>query len=470
MAPTRFFIQRSGRIKGPLASTNLQSLVTARKIKKSDRFSFSRNGPWSDLTSFQEQLTVKPPGSSTDPQDPDWDQVEDDAKEFQEGLADRETTHPDDDVYRPQLQAKRKTRKRRQEQVSDGSGRQAPARNNLAFMNLPGQLWEAIPTFVKALAIVVVVTIFAVVLPLVQLNEQWYNDNGGRFGQHSLDTMNAASYRNKGKPQLSEIHIERRELRKALVRADLLIDELAVDEILEPEEVASARQTLDELAKKRGLTSMMLAEGFFTPTQELLALKTTRLLMADVEAYLKATKQRGKKTTGLKKRLLGETATRTKPKPQEKVSAKQPKPNSMKDTASRKKNILKSIGGQWRLTHSYRHNDREMTDGVPGNIAEDLTTDKSRKMRLFFDTNRMIYTEVSGDGSTQSGKFNVVPDPNHPGKFTMDKYYNDGSGGPVGHHFYLTKGNSQIDEQWTRKLGKGFDASRWIYVDTKTSP
>ena len=186
-------------------------------------------------------------------------------------------------------------------------------------MNLPGQLWEAIPTLVKALTIVVVVTIFAVVLPLVRLNTQWHNDNGGRFGQHSPDTMNALRYNNKGKPRLAEIHIERRELRKALVRADLLIDELVDDEILEPEEVASARQTLDGIARKRGLTSMMLAEGFFPPSQELLALKTTRHLMANVEAYLKTTKQRGKKSTGLKERLLGETATRTTPKPQEKL-------------------------------------------------------------------------------------------------------------------------------------------------------
>ena len=82
MTAARFFIQRSGRIKGPLDPKTLQSLMAARKIKKSDRFAFSRNGPWSDLATFQEQLAEHSQGSATDPQAPDWDLLDDDAADL----------------------------------------------------------------------------------------------------------------------------------------------------------------------------------------------------------------------------------------------------------------------------------------------------------------------------------------------------------------------------------------------------
>jgi hypothetical protein len=132
---------------------------------------------------------------------------------------------------------------------------------------------------------------------------------------------------------------------------------------------------------------------------------------------------------------------------------------------------MHALHGQWRVTHSYRHNDNNNSDGKPGGIAEDYTDDKTRTMRMFYDTKRKVWSKVYPNGTVQSGTFDVLPDDEHAGKFRMIIHYKDGSGGPVvGNRFFLTKGNRQLDEQWTRTVGKGFDATRWVYVDDKAAP
>jgi len=297
----QYFIRRSQKVVGPFSRKRLQSMAQSNQLKKTDTFSLSKNGPWRDFSTVLPDVDAEKQAPQPDDGFRDWDSIDENLVSSSPESVDAE---PGGDDYRAHLPAKSKTRKRR---TASPSRTKKSDSGRLSFVYLPGMLWEAIPGFVKALAIVVVVTIFLVVRPLINLNTQWQNDNGGRFGQHSFDTVSALHYKNKREPVLHKIHIARRELRKALVRVDLLIDEFADEELVDEQEAISARRALDQIARERILIAAFRAEDFFSPVGELLALVTKLNMVTELEEHMKRARRESKEAVGVGDRLLGKT-------------------------------------------------------------------------------------------------------------------------------------------------------------------
>jgi hypothetical protein len=297
----QYFIRRSQKVAGPFSRKRLRSMAQSDQLKKTDTFSSSKNGPWRDFATVFPDVDAEKQAPQPDDGFPDWDLADEDLVSSSLESVDAQSGGDD---YRPHLQAKPKQRRRR---TASPSRTKKSDSGWLGFVYLPGMLWEAIPGFVKALAIVVVVTIFAVVRPLINLNTQWQNDNGGRFGQHSIDTVSALHYKNKKEPVLHKIHIARRELRRALVRVDLLIDEFADEELVDEQEAISARRALDQIARERLLITPFSAEDFFSPVGELLALGTSFSVVTGLEEHMKRARRESKEAVGVGDRLLGRT-------------------------------------------------------------------------------------------------------------------------------------------------------------------
>ena len=108
-------------------------------------------------------------------------------------------------------------------------------------------LWEAIPDFVKILAVVVVLGVFFVVIPLRRFQHQAYLDEGGRFGHNTTDTFHMVRLKDVDDTAVA-MHKARRELRKKLVTTDLAIDELYDEDLIDGERTELLKQMLDNTA------------------------------------------------------------------------------------------------------------------------------------------------------------------------------------------------------------------------------
>ena len=126
---------------------------------------------------------------------------------------------------------------------------------------------------------------------------------------------------------------------------------------------------------------------------------------------------------------------------------------------------LQALHGHWKLSHAYKHNDTNLSDGSKGEITEDLTG-KGTVSHRFINSKTGTWVELKTGWPTLRYSFSVLPDDDYPEKFRL---LLDGKP-KLDHPYYLSKDNTQLDEQWVRKFGRGWDAERWVYVDDTVSP
>ena len=252
----------SGKTRQVHSRSTIQNAINAGKLGPNDLVGKSPDGPWKQLGRVK---------GLTFPNRDRADNTSDDGDIFSGPIGSWGEAIEEEDYHLydipPKRQAKRKDGEADDFNPRTGEGKyRRLVENNESpnkFVTVLYVCWDAVPTFVKLLALVVALAYIIVVMPLLHFQEESYWDEGGPYGHNTTDTLYMAKARGGGHNDVADFHLARRELRKAIVRVHRAVDMLVDNEVVTKQEAKNYQSVLQSMAEEFSLTQNVWGKDMF---------------------------------------------------------------------------------------------------------------------------------------------------------------------------------------------------------------